>query len=322
MTNSSNIISKQSGKLGKNIKNLSLVVISFFLIFFIVACATTSDLDNLRTEVRNTKIASLHQQKDISDLKARVSELSSDVNALKDNAVKEPAFGAIKESQGSILDQISKLHIEVQSLKGRLDEGTHVSDKNMKQILSERELQNAKIAALEKELQEVKNKIGVVQAEKKDVSPEQKPAKDAAVPPQTKTPEKRELNDPQKIFEAAQADFKEKRYAEARLGYEKLAKDFPKHQHVPLSQFGIAESYYAEKKYEDSILAYETFIKKYPTNEKVRMAMLKQGYSFFELGDKKTGKVILEKLIEKYPRSAETELAKKKLSEVLSKKKR
>ncbi len=316
------IIDKKVIKFGRTVKYSSLIVLSLFLIFFLNACATTSDLDNLRTDLRNTKIASLHQQKDINDLKARVSELSNDINALKETAVKEPAFGAIKESQGSVLDQISKLHIEVQSLKGRLDEGTHVSDKNMKQMLSERELQNAKISAIEKELQEVKKKIGVMPEEKKEVPAEQKPAKDGAVPAQPKTPEKTELNDPQKIFEAAQADFKEKRYAEARLGYEKLVKDFPKNQYAPLSQFGVAESYYAEKKYEDSILAYETFLKKYPTNEKVRMAMLKQGYSFFELGDKKTGKVILEKLIEKYPRSTETELAKKKLSEVLSRKKR
>lgn len=322
MINSSNIISKQSGKFRKNINNLSLVVLSLFLIFFLNACATTSDLDNLRTEVRNAKIASLHQQKDISALKSRVSELSNDISALKETAVKEPAFGAIKENQGSILDQISKLHTEVQSLKGRLDEGRHISDKSMKELLSERELQNAKIAAIEKELQEVKKKIGVMSEEKKDTPQDQKPIKEGAIPSQPKTSEKTELNDPQKIFEAAQADFKEKRYTEARLGYEKLAKDFPKHHHAPLSQFGIAETYYSEKKYEDAILAYETFIKKYPTNDKVRMSMLKQGYSFFELGDKKTGKVILEKLIEKYPRSNETEQAKKKLSEVLSRKKR
>ncbi len=309
-------------KFRKKRKSISLFLLSLFLIFFLNACATTSDLENLRNDLRNTKVLALHQQKDISDLKTKVSEFSTELNTLKEIAVKEPAFGAIKESQGSILDQVSRLHMEVQTLKGRLDESKHISDKSMKEMLSERELQNAKIAAIEKELHDIKLKIGVVSAEKKEALPEQKPAQETPTTPQPKTSDRTELNDPQKIFESAQADFKEKKFADARLGYERIIKDFPKNQNAVLSQFGIAETYYSEKKYEDAILAYENFIRKYPTNDRVRMAMLKQGYSFFELGDKKTGKIILEKLIEKYPRSAETEMAKKKLSEVLSRKKR
>jgi len=299
-----------------------LLVFSLSLIFLLNACATTSDIENVRSEIRNTKIAALHQQKDISELKERVSELSKDVNLLRETAVKENAFGAVKESQGSILAQISDLNREVQSLKGRLDEGRHVSDKGMKELLTERELQNAKIAAIEKELQELKKKTAVQPDEKKDASQDIKPAKDGVQPLETKTPDKPEAKDPQKIFEVAQTDFKEKKFAEARLSYERLTREFPKHQHAPLSQFMIGETYYSEKKYEDAILSYETFIKKHPTNDRVRMAMLKQGYSFIELGDKKTGKVILEKLIERYPRSSETELAKKKLSEILPRKKR
>lgn len=304
------------------IRKMNFIFLAFSLMIFLSACATTSDLEALRNDLRNTKIAAIHQQKDISELKTKVSELSADLNVLKDIAVKEPAFGAIKESQGSILDQVSRLHTEVQSIKGRLDESKHISDKSMKEMLTERELQNAKIATIEKELQEIKAKIGIASVEKKETPTEQKTAKETPTTPQLKAPDKQELTDPQKIFESAQADFKEKRFAEARLGYERIVKDFSKHQSAPLSQFGIAETYYSEKKYEDAILAYENFIKKYPTNDKVRVAMLKQGYSFIELGDKKTGKVILEKLIEKYPRSTETELAKKKLSEILSRKKR
>ncbi len=317
-----NITDSHILKPNKRVRALCQLAILFLFAFLLNACATTSDLENLRTEIRNTRIASLHQQKDIADLKSRVSELSNDITALKETAVKEPAFGAVKEGQMSILDQVSRLHTEVQTLKGRLDEDVRTSDKKMKELLSERELQNAKIAAIEKELQDIKKKITPVPEEKKEPAQEQKLPKDATPTAQPKIPEKTESNDPQKIFESAQNALKEKKYADARAGYEKIAKDFPKHQNAPISQFNIAETYYAEKKYEDAILAYETFIKKYPTNEKVRMAMLKQGYSFFELGDKKTGKVILEKLIEKYPRSTETEMAKKKLAEVLSPKKK
>ncbi|MCX7913894.1 MAG: tol-pal system protein YbgF [Thermodesulfovibrionales bacterium] len=305
--------------LGNNINKVSYLSIIFLIPLFLTACATTSDLEQLRSELRNTQITLLHQQRDVAEIKAKVAELSKDIYIIKETAVKEPAFGAIKESQQSILDQISRLQMEIQSLRSRVEEDALKSDREYKEILSERELHGAKISAIERELQDIKKKIGLDSEEKKEVTSDQKPVKEpSSVTPLTKP----ELIDPQKIFDVAQADFKEKRYVEARLGYERIVKDFPKHPSAPLAQFAIAETYYSEKKYEDAILAYETFIKKYPTHEKVRMAMLKQGYSFFELGDKKTGKIILERLIEKYPRSQETEMAKKKLSEVLPKKKR
>ncbi len=312
-------LNRRSGHMMLSFKKIGFLML---FLFFLNSCATTSDLENLRTDIRNTRIATLHQQKDISELKEKVSQMSSEINALKEAAVKEQAFGAVKESQMSALQQISELKAELQTLKGRLDESKHSTDKSLKDLLTERELQNAKIAAIEKELAELKKATGVQAEPKKEAPAEQKPPKDSVTPPETKVAEKPEAKDPQKIFEAAQIDFKEKRYAQARQGYERLIKEFPKHQQAPVSHFGIAETYYAEKKYEDAILSYENFMKKYPTNEKVRMAMLKQGYSFIELGDKKTGKVILEKLIEKYPRSTETELAKKKLAEILPKKKR
>lgn len=304
------------------LKKTCFYIVAFFLPFFLNSCATTSDVENLRTEIRNTRIATLHQQKDISEIKEKVSQLSGEVNALKEAAVREQAFGAVKEGQMSLFKQISDLDSEVRTLKGRLDENKHAADKSIKDLLTERELQNAKIASIEKELTELKKAVGVHPEPQKDTLTEQKPLKDAPIPSDTKIVEKSEAKDPRKIFEIAQNDFKEKKFAQARGGYERLIKEFPKHPQTPISQFQIAETYFAEKKYEDAILSYENFIKKYPANEKVRTAMLKQGYSFIELGDKKTGKVLLEKVIEKYPRSAESDLAKKKLAEILSRKKR
>ncbi len=316
------VINKHLKDIRAGAKKSILCVLLLLLAFFLNSCATTSDMDNLRNDLRSTRIAALHQQKDISELKEKVAGLSNEMNFLKEAAVKEPAFGAVKEAQMSVLQQISGLNSEVQSLKGRLDENKNISDKSMKDLLTERELQNAKIASIEKELMELKKNAGIPTEAKKDLPSDQKPVKETIVPPAAKADEKQEVKDPQKIFETAQNDFKEKRFAQARQGYEKLTKDFPKHQQATISQFSIAETYFAEKKYEDAILSYENFIKKYPTHEKTRTAMLKQGFSFIELGDKKTGKVILEKLIEKHPRSSESDMAKKKLSEILPRKKR
>jgi tol-pal system protein YbgF len=223
----------------------------------------------------------------------------------------------MKESQSSILTQTSDLSKELQTLKGRFDENKYFMDKTIKDLLSEKDLQQAKIASLENELKELKSKISSHPAEKKEASAVQEGPNDAEA--EAKDQKAADAADPQKLYDDAQIDFKEKRYADARQKFEKFSKDFPKHTLTPNSYFWLGESYYADKKYEDAILAYEAFLKKYPNHEKTKGAMLKQAFAFVEMGDKKTGKVLLEKVMEKYPNSREADLAEKKIAELLSK---
>lgn len=292
-----------------------LLLTVYCLLVFITGCATTADMENLRGNVTNIQIESLNQKKEIAQIKTDLSNISKDITTLK-----EYSLSAMKESQSSILIQTSDLSKELQTLKGRFDENKYFMDKTLKDLLSERELQQAKIAGLENELKELKSKISSQPSEKKESSAVQEGHKDAeAAQPETKNQKTTETSDPQKLYDDAQIDFKEKRYAEARQKFEKFSKDFPKHALTPNSFFWLGESYYADKKYEDAILAYEAFQKKYPNHEKTKGAMLKQAFAFVEIGDKKTGKVLLEKVMEKYPNSREADLAEKKIAELLSK---
>lgn len=283
-----------------------------FILFTVMGCATTADMDNLRNGVTGLQIDSVNQKKEIAQIKADISEISKDVTSLK-----EYSMSAMKESQSSILSQTSDLSKDLQTLKGRFDENKYFMDKTIKDLLSERELQQAKIAGLENEIKEIKAKISSLSAEKKETPNPQ----DSQSSSEAKGAGNADSSDPQKLYDDAHIDFKEKKYADARQKFEKFAKDFPKHALAPNSYFWIGESYYADKKYEDAILAYEAFLKKYPNHEKAKGAMLKQAYAFAEMGDKKTGKVLLEKVMEKYPNSHEAELAEKKIGEILSKNK-
>lgn len=286
-----------------------------FCLLLLSGCATTSDLENLRSSVTNIQIESINQKKEIGQIKTDLSSLSKDVTTLK-----EYSLSAMKESQSSILIQTSDISKELQTLKGRFDENRYFMDKTIKDLLSEREVQQAKITSIENELKELKAKIANPPADKKEASyPQESQKETSAAAPETKATVAADVNDPQKLYDDAQIDFKEKRYADARQKFEKFAKDFPKHALAPNSYFWLGESYYADKKYEDAILAYEAFLKKYPRHEKTRGAMLKQAYAFLEIGDRKTGKVLLEKVIERYPNSREAELAEKKIAEMLSK---
>ncbi|GER93569.1 tol-pal system protein YbgF [hot springs metagenome] len=298
-----------------SLKPSALSLFSIFCLLVLSGCASTSDVENLKNSVTNIQVESINQKKEIAQIKTDISNILKDITTLK-----EYSLSAMKESQSSILTQTSDLSKELQALKGRFDENKYFMDKTVKDMLAERELQQAKMTALENELKELKSKISSLSSENKEAPPAQEDHKDTGTSqPDAKDQKAVNTTDPQKLYDDAQIDFKEKRFADARQKFEKFSKDFPKHLLTPNSFFWIGESYYADKKYEDAILAYETFLKKYPKHEKTKGAMLKQAFAFVEIGDKKTGKVLLEKVIEKYPNSHEAELAEKKIAELLSK---
>lgn len=297
---------------------IALLAVYAIALLAITGCATTADVENLRNNISIIRMETAVNEKDIAELKSTTMETSKDVTALKErteDVVKEYTLNIIREGQASLLTQISDLSRETQTLKGRFDENKYFMDKTIKDLLSERELLQAKIAHLENEMKELKIKLSALSSEKKEIStPHDNKMESANLESKAA-----EANDPQKIYDDAQIAFKEKKYADAIQKFEKFIKDFSKHSLASNAYFWLGESYYADKRHEDAILAYETFLRKYPAHEKSKGAMLKQGYSFIEMGDKKTGKMLLERVIEKYPNSREAELAEKKIAEMLPK---
>lgn len=299
-----------------------LYVLCFVLCVLVLAgCATTSDLENVNNRVTSLQIESASQKKEITEIKNSLSETHKDVAALKERTegvVKEYTLNALRESQSSLLSHTSELSREIQSLKGRFDENKYFIDRTLKELVAERDLLQARIAALEGELKDIKTKI---LSQTANVQKREQPT--AEIPKEPALSEKKQddtaASDPQKLYDEAHIDFKEKRYNVAGQKFENFIKTFPNHTLTANAYFWIGESQYAEKRYDDAILSYEAFLKKYPSHEKARSAMLKQAYAFIEMGDKKTGKVLLEKIIERYPNSTESELAKKKIEEILPK---
>ncbi|MGD0282167.1 MAG: tol-pal system protein YbgF [Dissulfurispiraceae bacterium] len=285
-------------------KLCALCGLFFLSALLMTGCASSGDMESFK---QNIAVERLNDRKDMAQLKTSVDELSHNMTLLKDQGV-----GALQESQSSLLTRVGDLSKEIQVLEGRFDENKYFIDKTMKDLLAEKDLQQARITALENELKGLKAKT-LPESQPSAATTEGAPARAEG----QKTPEATDYTIAQKLYDDAQIDFKGKHYDEARQKFVKFTNDFPRHTLTPNTFFWTGETYYAEKKYEDAILAYENFLKKYPSHDKARGAMLKQAYSFIEIGDKKTGKVILERIIEKYPQSAEAELAEKKIAEIL-----
>lgn len=290
------------------------------LIFSILTgCATTSDIDIIRNDVNSLK-------REAYELRKEISGIRFDVNNLKEQStgvVKEDSFNAIREGQAMLLGKITDLSKDLQVLSGRFEESKFFMDKSLKEWAVERELLRGQINSLEARLKDFTDRISKL--EQKTVLPqmpegtkkteEDVPANQASSKSQDLL-EPRASGDPLKAYEESYNLFKEKRYKEARDGFNRFIRDFSKSDLADNAQFWIGETYYAEKDFEGAILAYEMVIKNYPQSEKLPGAMLKQGMAFLELGDRKTAKAIFERLIEKFPDSKEAEMAKKKRTNV------
>ena len=93
-------------------------------------------------------------------------------------------------------------------------------------------------------------------------------------------------------------------------------KQYPDTEYSDNAQFWIGECYYFEKKYENAILEYEKVAKNYPDGDKVPYALLKQGIAFLNLGDKASAKLILQRVIKDYPNTNQARTAKATLLKI------
>jgi tol-pal system protein YbgF len=285
-------------KLGANFKfAVYCLLLTVYSLLF--GCATTADLENLRSDMNQIRRETFETRKDVTDLRDKTA-----------SAIKEEDFNAFRESQADINSRVSEISKDLQLLTGKFDENKYSMEKALKDSASEMDLLKAQIKQIEEQIKEIKNRLNALEAKpeeaKKNVEESKKESPLKPAEPKNKAA----------IYEAAYDAFKEKRYKEAREKFEAFIKEFPKDELTDNAQFWIAETYYGEKDFEGAILAYEALLKKYPNSQKAPNALLKQGFSFIEIGDKRTGKVILEKLRESYPNSREAELAKKKIEEI------
>src|SRR5271157_4739644 len=113
-------------------------------ILMLSGCASTGDIEALNKNVGVQRV-------ELDQLKASVDSMSRDVTL-----VKEQGVGALKESQASLLSQVSDLSKAIQVLEGRFDENKYNVDRTIKDLLAEKDLQQARLASLENEIKALK----------------------------------------------------------------------------------------------------------------------------------------------------------------------
>ena len=80
--------------------------------------------------------------------------------------------------------------------------------------------------------------------------------------------------------------------------------------------YSKADNSYKNRKYENAILQFQKLIDTYPKDWRVPNAYLKQGNSLINLGRKKEAGFFFKTLIDKYPNSPEANIARQKLKAI------
>lgn len=109
---------------------------------------------------------------------------------------------------------------------------------------------------------------------------------------------------------------RELRYAQATEAFRSFLKEYPDGRYAHIAQYWLGEAGYAQRKFEQAIGDYEALLKNHPKSPKRAEAMLKIGYSYHELKQNEQAKAVLEQLIKQYPDSTEAGQARNLLKQI------
>jgi len=142
-------------------------------------------------------------------------------------------------------------------------------------------------------------------AQKAAAAQAEAPGEPAATPAPTPEP-----GSPEALYEQALRLLQgEKKPAEARALFERLAKEYPQHALAPNARYWSGECLYDLKDYAAAVVAFKEVVAGYPESPKAAAALLKMGYSYLGLNDTANARDYLGRVERLYPDSEAAPLA-------------
>ena len=263
------------------------------LVFSITACATSSDLKSVRSE--------LNQQ-----MEGKLAAMDTRMAAIqKEQEHQSASLASVHKSQANATADFAELRDQVQQLRGQIESLKKETAKDGKKEDEYKE----RLDALLLKVNFIENFLEI---SKKDS------AGDVVVALDNAGTGKDSSGKPDKAarYAAAYQMFKSGNYTKARESFQSFLATYPSGEYSDNAQFWIGECYFFEKKYEKAILEYEKVTKKFSSSSKVPYALLKQGISFQNLGDKTSARLLLQQVIKDYPNTSQARIARSKLQEI------
>jgi len=206
-----------------------------------------------------------------------------------------PAAGG--NSQIDFLNRLQTLEDEVMKLRGILEEQQHELVQLKQQRLEDYQ-------SLDKRISESPGRGGLRGMSAAGAAGATAGAIDAsAAPSEPESAAGGELHataEGEKAYLDAYALINAKKYADARVAFQKFLKKYPSDAMVPNAMYWLGQLYLIESNDDAALAEYTKLIAQYPENRKAPEAMFKLAQIHFEKGNKPKSKSLLQDLIKKY----------------------
>lgn len=268
------------------------------LALFASACATTSDVQKLQSEINDLQdqVAQLKRtassKEDVQNVNARIAEQTETL--LKSNATLVTKVGTIEDRLNNNQGSVEQTNYRVDHLVQQLTQAQH-------------------------DVEELRGAVTRL------ATPAPAPVIQSGVaPPPTAAPvPMHEVNvtadngeTPAMTYQNAYRDYQKGNYDLAISGFKEYIQKYPDSDLADNAAYWIGESLYSQKKYRESIAQFDSVVNDYPKSEKVPSALLKKGYAYISLGEKAQGIVQLQYVVHEHPKSSEAAKAREELKKL------
>jgi tol-pal system protein YbgF len=279
---------------------LPMVLPGLALLFF-AACASTSDVKTINSQV--------------SDLQDQVAQVKK--NASSKEEVQNVNSKVAQQTQ-TLLKSNADLSVKVAEI-----------DDRMQNTQGSIEQTNYRIERLVQQMTQVQHDIEELRAGMRAAQTAAAPAAAtgsgvSATSPvgPTPVPIQGEVNvtapalpgeSPLTSYQAAYRDYQKGNFDLAIGGFRDFLARNPSSDLADNATYWIGESLYSQKKYREAIEQFDLVVSKYPRSDKVPASLLKKGYGYISIGEKSQGIVQLQYVVHEHPSSQEAALARQKL---------
>ncbi len=116
-----------------------------------------------------------------------------------------------------------------------------------------------------------------------------------------------------RMYDSAFDALKEGRYAESARRFQGFLNAYPNGEYAPNALYWLGESYYVTQNYQIALDTFQRLLREFPSSAKAPDALLKVGYSQYELRRWPDAEATLNEVVQKYPDSTVARLAQGRL---------
>lgn len=219
----------------------------------------------------------------------------------------------LQEQQQLLQNLLAQLNESLKAVNSRLDQQTDTLRKgladtkvvvdnlsNDARVIREKlDDNNVRVGTLSQEVEALRQGLSRPSTPSPDADPAAAPQPGAAA-----------IGDsPQKMFNAAQADYMAGQYDLAIIGFQEFIKQYPRSELADDAQVGICQAYAQDNKPQESAAACDLAIRNYPNSDKLAEAYYRKGLALANLRNTAGAREAWEFLVKTFPNSDMATLA-------------